>query len=239
MEMEIYPVYVKDAPPHRSSMGAGWASRTWEQEMIRTGRAEIADLIRPEMDFCPVLREPRVIYGDRDSELLRITQKEEFGFFVQGVHFTWTPQVLLKHLHTKLYQKLAAPLVLVRSLRKLNEVLLLCLDVPGTRTLTTLFQNVWQKCSVPLVLGYSAENGEGGGNDELREAVILGQQLLTEAGCTVSVEGSLSQAQEAEAEDILEEYGLVALASERSINKDDEELQWLNRVKNAALLAFH
>ena len=239
MEMEIYPVYVKDAPPHGSSMGAGWASRTWEKEMIRTGKTEIAELIRPEMDFCPVLREPRVIYGDRESELLRITQQEEFGFFVQGVHFPWTPHVLLKHLHTKLCQKLAPPLVLVRSLRKLNQVLLLCLDVPGTRTLTSLFQNVWQKCSVPLVLSYSAENGQGSGNDELREAVLLGQQLLTEAGCTVSVEESLSPAPEADAEDILQDYGLVALASKRTINKDNEELQWLNRVKNAALLAFH
>ncbi len=239
MEMEIHPVYVKDAPPHESSMGAGWASRTWEKEMIETGRAEIAELIRPEMEFCPVLKEPRVIYGDRESELLRITQQEEFGFFVEGVHFPWTPQPLLKHLHTKLYQKLAAPLVLVRSLRKLNQVLLLCLDVRGTRTLTALFQKVWQKCSVPLVLGFSAENGQGSENDELREAVLVGQRLLTQAGCTVSAKGLLSQAPGADAEDILQDYGLVAVALERTINKDNEELQWLNRVKNAALLAFH
>ena len=63
------PVYVKESPPHESVMGAGWASRTWEKEMVQQGKAEISELITAEKDFCPVLREPRVIYGDREAEL--------------------------------------------------------------------------------------------------------------------------------------------------------------------------
>lgn len=239
VEMEIHPVYVKDAPPHQSAMGAGWASRSWEKEIVRMGKEEISKLIRPEMDFCPVLREARVIYGDRESEVLRISEQEMFDFFVEGAHFSWSSQHLLKQLHTKLYQKLSVPLVLVRSLSKLNRVLLLCLDVRGTRTLISVFQDIWHDCSVPLVLNYPAENCQGSGNNELQEAVHLGQQLLTESGCTVSVEKSLSSTPGANADQTLEDYGLIAIASERDINKDSQQLQWLSLVKNAALLAFH
>ncbi len=56
MDAEIHPVYVKESSPHDSVWGAGWASRTWEKEMVQQGKAEIAELITAEMDFCPVLK---------------------------------------------------------------------------------------------------------------------------------------------------------------------------------------
>ena len=239
MEMEIHPVYVKDAPPHDSSMGAGWASRTWEKELIRRGKAEISELIRPEMDFCHVIREPRVIYGDREWELLRITQQEEFTFFVEGVHFPWASQFLVKHLHTNLHQKLSVPQVLVRSPRKLNRVLLLCPDASGTRAVTALFQTVWGDCPVPLVLAYPGQDGRGVGDNALREAVLLGEQRLKEAGCNVDVEPSLPRESGADATKLVKDFGLVALASERHIHKESEPLQWLSQVESSALLAFH
>lgn len=232
MDMAILPVYIKESLPQESFVGAGWASRTWEKELVQQGKAEISELITAEKDSCAVLAEPRVIYGDREGELLKIAQAEEFDIFIEGVHFTWTPNDLYKRLHAKLYQRIPFPVILVRSLRKVNQVQLLCLDVNGTQVLTKVFQRMWKDCSVPLLLNYPRQDS---GNHGLREAVEQARGALTQAGCTVTVKDNLS----GKPGDALEDAGLVAVAVERNIKKDSSELQWLIEVKTSSLLVFH
>jgi len=239
MDVEIHPVFVKESQPHDAVMGAGWVSRTWEKEMIAQGKAEISELITPEQDFCPVLTEPRVTYGDRDFELLKIAQAEAFDLFVEGVHFPWTTADLHRMIHRKLYQKIPSPVILLRTLRKINQVQLLCLDITGTQTLAKVFQKIWKNCSAPLVLNCpAAESAKGGGNG-LREAVDQAKSLLEGSGCTVGVQETLSFTPGNEAADTLTDSSLVAIAMDRDLKRDSSQLQWLHEVKTASLLAFH
>jgi nucleotide-binding universal stress UspA family protein len=234
VDAEIHPVYVKESSPHDSVVGAGWASRTWEKEMVEQGKAEIAELITAEMDFCPVLKEPRVIYGDREAELLGLAQAEGFQIYVEGAHFPWTSHDLYKKLHTKLFRNITSPVILVKTLRKINQVQLLCLDVAGTQTLAHLFGSVWKDCPVPLMLSYPGPGvGEG-----LKKAVEEARQFLTESGCAVSAQETLFATPEAQASEELRDCGLVAIAVERSAKKDSKELRLLESVKTSALLAF-
>lgn len=237
--IEILPVYVKESPPHEAVMGAGWVSRTWEKEMVQQGKTEIAELIIAEKDFCPVLRDPKVIYGDRENELLKITQAEEFDFFIEGAHFAWTPSDLYKKLRTKFYQRIPFPAILVKTLRKINQVQLLCLNVNGTLVLANLFQKIWKDCSVPLLLNYPPEANGKTGNHQLREAVEQARGILTASGCKVAVQESLSSGAETGAAKVLKDSGLVAIAVERDFKKDDSELQWLSGVRTSSLLAFY
>lgn len=238
MEIEIHPVYVKESPPHESVMGAGWASRTWEREMIEQGKEEISELISAEKDFCPVLGEPRVIYGDREAELLKMTHLENFDLYVEGVHFPWTPGDLYKRIHSKLYQKLPSTPVLVRTLRKIDHVLLLCLDVAGTEALCALFQKIWKNCPVPLTLAYRAEDATGPDGDGVRQAVERARGILEQSGCAVQTQDGFPSIPEHDAAEALKEHGLVAIAVERHVKKDGPELAWLNLVKTSSLLAF-
>ncbi len=238
INMEIQPVYVKESATHDTSMGAGWASRTWEKELVRQGKEEIAELISAEKDFCPVLCEPRIIYGDRQSELLKIVQREDFHIFVEGVHFTWTPHDLVKKLHTKLYQGITFPAILVKALRKISTVQVLCLDVSGTRALTDFFQRVWKDCPVPLVLNFARENGLQNNPQELRDAVDQAYERLKEAGCTVTVQDTLPPHPGENEETFLGDSGLIALSIARAAKWDSLELQWLHRTKTSSLLTF-
>lgn len=238
MDMEIQPVYVKESSPHESAMGAGWASRTWEKELIQQGRAEISELISAEKDFCPVLREPRVVYGDRELELFKIVQGEAFDIFIEGSHFVWNSGEIHKRLRTKLYQRIPFPVILVRSLRKVDEVQLLCLDAHATQVLTKVFQKIWTDCPVPLVLNFPATPTGNTEKQTLRDAVDQASHLLMESGCAVSVRDTLPPRPNGTAQ-ALQDQGLVALAVERGITKDRDELQWLNEVKASALLAFY
>ncbi len=238
MKIEIHPVYVKESLPHESVVGAGWTSRTWEKEIIEQGKTEIAEMISAEQDFCAVLKEPRVIYGDRESELLKIAQTEDFDLYVEGVHFSWTPTDLYKRIHGNLYQRLHSPVILVRTLRKVNQVSLLCLDPDGTKAMSKLFQRIWTNCNVPLVLTHPAGDAATGDMIALREAVDNSKAILEQSGCVVA-QDELPAHPGNDAAEALKDQGLVVIAIGTSLKKGGEALQWLNLVKTSSLLVFH
>ena len=70
IQMEIHPIYVKFPSPEVPMTGVGWVRHTWEREVVESGKTEIQEVLASESDSCPVLQEPRVIYGDREIELL-------------------------------------------------------------------------------------------------------------------------------------------------------------------------
>ena len=238
MEMEINPVYVKESVPHESAVGAGWVSRTWEREMIEDGKREIAEMISSERNFCPVLNEPKVVYGDREAELLKIMMSESFDLFVEGAHFSWDPGEIHKRLHAKLYQRLEHPLVLVRALREVNEVLVLCLNTKGTQNLSKAFTQIWSGCSIPLRLVCLPQDPAQSRDNELLKTVSEAAELLRESGCSVSVDDAVSPSSEALME-MLNNYGLVSIAIERGATKDSSEIRWLNLTKTSSLVAFY
>jgi hypothetical protein len=236
IRMEVHPVYVKEFPSDGSLMGAGWASRTLEREMIREGKDEISQMITAEMDFCPALNEPRVIYGDREAELLKIMQIEDFGLYVEGSgsHFLWNAAAIYKQLHSKFYKALTFPVVWVRALRKINQVLILCLNPSATETLAQVFQKIWKDCPVPLILAQPSGNGDAA----LKQAVEKARSLLEQSGCKVSVQDNLP----ANYTDLTDEtlnFPLVAMALERDVKKDEQSLDWLAMIKTSSLVAFH
>jgi hypothetical protein len=239
IDMEIHPVYVKGSPTHETAMGAGWASRTWEREIIEQGKEEIAQLIAAETDFCPVLSESRVAHGDRGIELLKILEETAFDLFVEGVHFPWTAGDIHRRLHGKLYQKLSSPLVLVRSLRKVSNVLLLCTDVSGTQALSAMFSKIWQNCSLPLLLAYPSEETSGAAHAGLREAVHEAGELLAKSGCAVTAQDELLAGPGDAAGEVLKQYSLVAMGLEKGAKKESAEFQWLQMVQTSALVALY
>lgn len=234
--MEVHPVYVKEFPSDGSLIGAGWASRTLEREMIQQGKDEISEMITAEMDFCPALNEPRVIYGDREAELLKIVQMEEFGLYVEGSHFSWNASAIQKQLNSKFYKKLAFPMVWVRALRKINQVLILCLNPTATDTLAQVFQRIWGNCPVPLLL--ALPSGNGGEGTALHQSVENARTLLEQAGCKVAVQASLPS-NPADLRDEALNLPLVATALERDVKKDQPGLQWLAMVKTSSLVALY
>ncbi len=239
INMEVNPVYVIGSPSHDVAMGAGWASHTWERETIERGKEEIAQVIATEMDLCPVLTEPRVVYGDRDTELLKIVQENTFDLFVEGVHFPWNPSDIFRRFHGRLYQKLPSPLALVRSLRKVSSVLVLCTTVEGTLAVSMMLEKMWKNCPVPLELAYPSRQGAGEEHPGLQDAVQKAKELLEKAGCAVTVQDGLLPSPESSEADTLKHYGLVAIALDRDSKKEHAQFRWLHLVQTSALVALY
>ena len=219
MEMEINPVYVKESVSHESVVGAGWASRTWEREMIEDGKKEIAEMIASERNFCPVLNEPKVVYGDREAELLKIMLGERFDLFVEGVHFPWNPGEIHKRLHTKLYQRLEHPIVFVHSVKRGQRSPGPLPKRKGTRG---VIKGVWTNLErAARLLSDSSVCRKIQlkiPDNELLKTVNGAAELLRESGCSVSVDDAVAPNSEALRE-MLTNYGLVAIAVERGADQ--------------------
>lgn len=236
IKMEIQPVYVKKPNSDGPATGAGWASRTWEREIIRHGRNEISAMIESEINSCPELGEPMVTAGERDAELLKIAGKEAFDLFMEGASFPWTRVGLHRRIHSSLYQGLRCPSVLVRSFREVQKFLLLLFEPAESLVLADFLRCFWSGCKIPLHLsltcGEFSVNGANSEDSELNEA----QRILEGAGCKVVVDPALPLWPEGVSAEALVDFGLVGTVLPRAAKKESRQLQWLERVSSPLLV---
>lgn len=232
--MEIHPVYIKEAPPRDLTIGSGWARRHWENELVQEGKEEISDLITSEIDYCPVLQDSRVVYGDRDTEILKILEKEPFDLYVEGAHFSWNPTALYQRIYSSLLQRAHMPIALAPVLRKIFKLLVLCLDPRSTQVLGQGLARLWSGSSIPVVLAVPA-----GKENELKSSVDQASQDLTAAGCQVEKLAGFSDYPKAPGDKYLRDYGVIALALPRDLRKDSVLLTWLAQAKVPAIIMFY
>ncbi|MEW6657948.1 MAG: hypothetical protein AB1424_04760 [Thermodesulfobacteriota bacterium] len=228
--MEIHPVYVKESPPRELSIGSGWARKHWEQELVREGKAEIREMISSEWEFSPTLKEPLVVYGDRERELLKIMETERFAVFVDGERFDWTPANLYRKCHSKLWQQFPGVIGIARVLRKIEALLVLCPETSGVQPLVQSLSLLWKGSSLPVSLAIPR-----GAPADLAQEAARAKETLAKEGCQVSLQADFPYYPEPPAPGFLRKYGLVALALNRSLKKDSPELEWLSQA-NAPLL---
>jgi hypothetical protein len=153
IKMELHPVYVKEPPPEVPTTGVGWVRHTWEREVVASGKEEIQEMLASEMESCPRLHEPRVLYGDREYELLKIMEHEPFDLYVEGAPYPFTPANIHHRLHQKFYQHLGTPLIWLRILRKINQLLVVCQDPGDVKALVPAIRKLWAGCPTPIHLG--------------------------------------------------------------------------------------
>jgi len=234
LPLELQPVYVKFPSIDVPITGVGWVRHTWEREVVEAGKAEIQEMLAGEMETCPVMQEPRVIYGDREVELLNLVTREPFDLYIEGAPYPFVPATLYKRLHAKFYQRLSCPLIWLRALRKIEQVLLVCADPAGTRALAGVFQKVWPGTAVPLHLVAPAAADEA-----LRREVSQAREALAATGCQVARKEDFPWEAGWPAPEVTKEYGLVGVALEREVKKDSPQLQWLSQMKAPLLLALY
>lgn len=224
--MELQPVYVKGYPFEEPVTGVGWVRHTWERELVKEGREEIKEMIAAEMDSCPVLQEPRVIFGNREKELSQIMDNETFDLYVEGAPYPFNPATITKRLQLKFYQHLTCPFVWLRTLRPLNKVLVLCLDPVGTEALGRVLEKLWSGCKVPLHLGLPSKV-----TPELQGIVATVEGTLRQAGCLTILEPGLALPSADMPTPAPLDFGLVALTLPRRLKKDYPLLPWFSQIK--------
>jgi hypothetical protein len=235
IQMEIHPIYVKFPPPEIPMTGVGWVRHTWEREVVEMGKAEIQEVLASETESCPVLQEPRVIYGDREHELVEVMQQEPFDLYIEGAPYPFTPATIYKRLHAKFYQRLACPLIWLKGLRKINEVIALCSDPAGTGVLLDVLERLWQGCPIPVHLAYPIA---AGANQNMQAVAAKAKTQLEAKGCQVVLKEPFRPVNGGPPLEMVQDFGLVAVTLERGVRKDHPQLQWLARVKGPLMLVM-
>jgi hypothetical protein len=237
--MELFPVYVKAPPPEVPATGTGWVRHTWEREVVEMGTEEIQEMLASEQDTCPTLQPPRVIYGDRDYELAKIEGQEKFNLYIEGAPYPFNSLTIQRRLLAKFYQKLACPLIWLRVLRKINQVLVVCLDLASARAVLPTITNLWGGCSIPVHLALPPQKEHGDPGTALREEAQKALAAMEAAGGTVEVKEVAGWSFGGPDPAMLKDYGLVAVALERTVKKDNVRLNWLAQVKNPLMLVLY
>jgi hypothetical protein len=235
IKMELHPVYVKSARLREETTGMGWAPHTWEREIVQAGRKEIEEILSPEAESCQAMREPRVIYGDRGAELAKIVEQETFDLYVEAAPYPFTPGTIHKALHSRLHQRLRCPFIWLRGLRKIDRVLILCLDASGAAALARAFCRLWAGCQIPLHLAFPARGGADESN-QMREAVTRAAGELEASGCRVMVEQPFQAVLGAPSPEIVDGYGLTAVTVPRAITRESPQLKWLSEMMAPLML---
>ena len=235
IQMEIHPIYVKFPSPEIPMTGVGWVRHSWEREVVEMGKAEIQEVLASETESCPVLQEPRVIYGDREHELLQVMEQESFDLYIEGAPYPFIPAAIYRRLHAKFYQRLPCPLIWLRGVRKIHRVLAVCLDPAGTRALTHALEHLWKGCPVPVHLTYplAAE-----GSQDMEAVAAKAKENLESSDCQMVLGEPFRPRGVRPPLDLDRDYGLVVVALERGVRKDSPQIQWLAQVRAPLMLVL-
>jgi hypothetical protein len=234
IELELHPIYVKEPPPEVPTIGTGWVRHTWEREILEIGKEEIQEMLAGEIESCPQLQAPRVLYGDRQYELLKIMEHEPFDLYVEGAPYPFTPANIQRRLSARFYQRVGTPLIWLRILMKIKQVLVPCFDPAGTRHQVQVMQKIWAGCKTPVHFWVPP-----GALEAMQQEVAEGQNLLRNAGCETNLLTDDRVQEGGPAPEVIKDYGLAVVALERAIRKESTRLQWLAQVKAPLMLVLY
>ncbi len=235
IQMEIHPVYVKFPSPEIPMPGVGWVRHTYEREVVNLGKQEIQEVLAPEIDQCPILQEPRVIYGDREIELLHVVEQEPFDLYIEGAPYPFSPAVVYKRLHAKFYQHLTCPLIWLRGVRKIDRVVALCFDPDGTRALVENLGRLFGGSAVPLVLSYP---GNTRGSLDMQAVAEKAVADLKNLNCQASLGDTFAPESGGPPAEGLRDCGLVAVALDKGVRKDAPQLALMAKVSAPLMLVL-
>lgn len=123
-KVEIRPIHVHEPAAAGPGMGTGWARHTWEKELLKDAQREISQLLIAESGYCPILLDPIIVSGNRESEVLSALRKGGYDLFIEGVPSDLTDKAFTKKMKGRFYQNVPIPTLVVRNLLPPNPVLL-------------------------------------------------------------------------------------------------------------------
>jgi hypothetical protein len=233
IHLEIHPIYVKFPSPEIPMTGVGWVRHTYEREVVKKGKKEIQEVLASETDSCPILQEPRVIYGDREIELLHVVEQEPFDLYIEGAPYPFNAATMYKRIRAKFYQHLTCPLIWLRGVRKINRVVAVCSDPDGTRTLVETLGRLFSGSAIPLHVCCPGNSRESLDMQAVTNKAVMDLQSLN---CQAVQGEAFDRDISGPPPDVLKDCGLVAMAVEKGVKKDSPQLAWLAQVSAPLML---
>jgi hypothetical protein len=207
--LHVEPPDTEDHPP-----GSGWVRRTWEKGLISQATERIGQVIAMEKDRCPTLAPPKILLGQPESGILRTLRESDYDLFITGLLHSFSAQHFYKELHSKFYQQVPCPILMVKNPVEIKRaVILMEPDRTGVAQART-FARIFKGTSVAVDL-MTCEFGKAGaaGPEHVDETTLSLAKIAPEdpvaEACAVLKEGGCAP------EAILHLAGLPKAVGER------------------------
>jgi nucleotide-binding universal stress UspA family protein len=241
VDMKLHSVHVEEPDQDGYAPGTGWVRRTWESTMLKTGEFEIAQLINAEKSSCPKLGAPKMIVGDRESEILREIQRESYDLFVEGSLQSFSAKKLYDKIHSRLYRLIPCPVLIVKNLVDIEKIALIARNEIESKKLISMFLNMFKGAKFKLDLIYCEFQDPGQLSFDAKKETIgtlsdveemLAENQWPAENCS-TIQGSPE-----EIGDALRDYGLVVSPLHHTISKKSNWFQLLSHVPSPILICW-
>lgn len=241
VDMKLHSVHVEEPDQDGHAPGTGWVRRTWESTMLKTGEFEIAQLINAEKSSCPKLGAPKMLVGDRESEILREIQRESYDLFVEGSLHSFSAKKLYDKIHSRLYRLIPCPVLIVKNLVDIEKVALIARNEIESKKLISMFLNMFKGAKFKLDLIYCEFQEPGqlscDAKKETNGTLSAEEEMLAENQWPAENCSTIQGAPE-EIGDALRGYGLVVSPLHHTISKKSNWFQLLSHIPSPILICW-
>lgn len=235
----LYAVHVVEPSHAGSEPGSGWVQKTWENALVETEREDLRRFLEMEQVALPLLRNPKILVGDRTEQLLGELQDGPYDLFLEGVPPTSNPMDFFALLKSRLYRSMPCPSLIIKNLASSDRIALLTGDHLETGGLVScLLENIdISGFELDIIDIGTLDQGppiikEGDlsdpGRNKLKSA-LDGEGVTPKA--LKQIQGSAR-----DLTDMFREYGLVASVLPPNPRKNDPFIELLGRISSPVLI---
>ena len=241
IQMTLYDVHVVDPKQIGPEPGSGWVQKTWENALIESGKEEIKQFLEMEKVKLPLLKNPKILIGDRTEMLLNELRDGQYDLFLEGVPPTVNPLDFYTLLNSRLYRAMPCPVLVVKNLVSFNKVALLLEKETDSQRFISCFLNIFNgdgfevdlidmkiaKSQDPIIKEADASNVR---LEEIKN-VLVHEGVSPNA--LKMIHGSPDKVA-----DIFREYGLVISSVMHRLRKSNPLIELLGRIASPILICW-
>ncbi len=241
VHMSLHDVHVVDITKVGIAPGSGWVRKTWENALIESEREEIQRFLEIEKVSHPLLKTPKMLFGDRTEKLLEELTDGQYDLFMEGAVPSFNPLDFYTLIHSRLYRQMTCPVLVIKNLVPPEKAAFLVTESTDCGRFSTCLAKIFEntKMSMDLVVvkflksgGMTLhENKSFNGCLENAEKIFLENGLRPDSHSVI--EGMPQKISE-----FLRKYGMVASALTKKPQKSDPLMELLGRTASPTMICW-
>lgn len=234
IRIKLGTIHVEKPDTKENVPSTGWLRNRWEYALMQKEQEEIAALLNTPELYSPFLwNRPIVAVGDRDQEILNHLKEGFYDLFIEGRLATYSISKFYKIITSPLYQNLTTPVIMVKNLAEIRDVLILLDHDVETIWVTSQFFKIFGKVEIDVDLIYyiSGDSEDLTAAEERQGSTALtkAQELLETFGLSVRM-SQIAKAPPLQTSRYLQHYGMVISSFRWPIDREKPLVELLGRV---------
>ena len=238
----LYAVHVVGPGQVGSEPGSGWVQKTWENALIESGKEDLRRFLEMEQVSLPLLRNPKILIGDRTDQLLDEIRDGQYDLFLEGVPLTSNPLDFYTLLKSRLYRSLPCPVMVVKNLAFSERIALLTDENTNSRGFDSCFRDILDPAGIKVdIIDIEALDAKETVINETAPSAPDVSELkkaLDQQGVFPNKVRRVHGAPRMMA-DIFREYGLVISCLGQSLRKNDPLIDLLGHIASPVLICWN